>query len=272
MAQSLSINKWRSLGWGNPFWELIRYYCSLRGNEQKEFIKELRDKKKNHSDKWWSLLGLTNEIADQVVEYVTYRNNSLASALELLRTEEEAILYCKDNKIEWRITSTKNKDHHQSSKTLIASVTAIAKNVCKTYQESIEPNPQKRCIWYIDNHLHITARNLDGAIPALKDPYIVWEIKEYWGKSKGGSKMSDAVYECHLVGREIREYESKSKHKIFHIVFIDGKDQWNVRKSDLARLIDLYNQGLIDHLFIGKQIEEHWENALKNLIEDKKMR
>jgi hypothetical protein len=57
--------------------------------------------------------------------------------------------------------------------------------------------------------LHVSARNLDGAIPSLANPYLVWEIKEYWGKTKGGSKMSDAVYECHLVGLELRDFETR---------------------------------------------------------------
>lgn len=122
---------------------------------------------------------------------------------------------------------------------------------------------------------HETAKswllNYIFAIPALRDPYIVWEIKEYWGKTGGGSKMSDAVYECHLVGREIRDYEKKSVHKITHVVFIDGKDKWNSRKSDLARFIDLHNQGVIDYLFIGKTIETEWEKVLHQVIQDKKI-
>ncbi len=271
MKDSFTLDKWRSLKWDNPFWELIRFYCSLRGNEQKEFLQELRDKKKKNEEKWWSLLGLTDEIANQVVDYIDERNKLLLVALKSLRTEEEAIQFCESKSIDWKKTTTKSKDHHQSSKTLIATVTSIANQVCKKFQETIEPNPQKRCIWYIDKHLHITARNLDGAIPALRDPYIVWEIKEYWGKTGGGSKMSDAVYECHLVGREIRDYEKRSGHKISHIVFIDGKDQWNARKSDLARFIDLHNQGLIDHLFIGKTIEKEWAKVLDELIQDQKI-
>ena len=53
--------------------------------------------------------------------------------------------------------------------------------------------------------LRTLARRVDGACPGVVNPIAIWEIKEYWGKTKGGSKMSDAVYECHLVGRELRE-------------------------------------------------------------------
>ena len=55
---------------------------------------------------------------------------------------------------------------------------------------------------------------------------MVWEIKEYWGKTKGGSKMSDAVYECALVGLELRDFEERTgAPRVQHVVFVDGKDQ-----------------------------------------------
>lgn len=265
MKTEPSLTKWKSLGWKDPFWELLRFYCSLRGNEQKQFLKDLSGKNTKNS-KWWELLKLSESAVNLITNYCAVRESLVREALESLRTEEEAISFCQQKSIRWEVTKTKSKDHHQSSKVLIATVTSIAKKVCTSRGETLDPNPQKRCVWCVDNHLHVTARNLDGAIPSLSDPYIVWEIKEYWGKTKGGSKMSDAVYECHLVGREIREYEEKTKHKISHIVFLDGKHQWNARKSDLARFIDLQNQGLIDHLIIGKNIESHWEPLLKRLI------
>ncbi len=186
----------------------------------------------------------------------------LEEGLSLLRTEEESIQFCKNQKFNIGATTTKNQDHHQSSKSLIAAVSNIAANICNNKKITITPDPQNRCIWSNKKGLHITARNLDGAIPGLENPIIVWEIKEYWGKTKGGSKMSDAVYECHLVGREIRVFEAKSDIKIQHIVFIDGKEQWSHRKSDLARFIDLTNQGIIDLLFIGRDVETEWENYL----------
>lgn len=269
ISDSFSIDPWRQLGWKNSFWELLRYYCSLRGNEQKNFLKEL-EANRSAGSKWWDLLSLTDDAAKLIVRYCAEREKLLAHALESLRSEEDAKAYCKNNLITWETTRTKSKDHHQSSKTLIATVTEIAERVCKKHKEKIEPNPQRRCIWCIDNHLHVTARNLDGAVPSLQDPYIVWEIKEYWGKTSGGSKMSDAVYECHLVGRELREYEEKTKHKVAHIVFLDGKEQWDARKSDLARFIDLHNQGLIDHLFIGRTIENEFEPILNEIIATRK--
>lgn len=269
MKNKFNLESWRKLGWKNPFWELLRFSYSLRGNEQKDFLKEL-SVSNNDDSKWWKLLNLNDDAAKLIASYHIQREHLLQDALAALRTEEEAKDFCKSNSIVWKVTKTQSKDHHQSSKTLIATIAAIAERVCKKFDETLDTDPTRRCVWCIDNHLHVTARNLDGAIPTLRDPYVVWEIKEYWGKTSGGSKMSDAVYECHLVGREIREFEEKSKHKISHIVFLDGKDQWNSRKSDLARFIDLHNQGLIDHLFIGRTIEREWETVLTELLKDRK--
>jgi hypothetical protein len=39
---------------------------------------------------------------------------------------------------------------------------------------------------------------------------------------------------------------------------VDGKEQWNCRKSDLLRLIDLHQQRIIDHLIIGNEVECDW--------------
>ena len=52
-----------------------------------------------------------------------------------------------------------------------------------------------------------------------------------------------------------------------HVVFLDGKEQWLVRKSDLTRFIDLFYQQIIDHLFIGKKVENQWAKMLLEAVE-----
>ena len=79
--------------------------------------------------------------------------------------------------------------------------------------------------------------------------------------------MSDAVYECNLVGRELREFEDRSKHPhIQHAVFVDGRNQWLARETDLKRMIDLFHQGIIDYLFIGREVEVEWQKVLDSLL------
>jgi len=243
----------------------VRYYYSLRGKQRDELRSQLIDYgRMSTADNKEFMIGQTT--ISLFEEYIHARENELENALSKLRSEKNALDFCKKMKIDVGTTRTKNVDHHQSSKALVATVSHIASEVCKSLKFSIDANPQQRCVWCNERGLHVTARNLDGAIPGLANPTVIWEIKEYWGMTLGGSKMSDAVYECNLVGRELREFEERSGLNVKHVVFVDGQDQWAVRKSDLARFLDLMNQGLIDYLFVGVEVETDWEPALKKML------
>jgi len=259
-------NKWIELGWRHPLWNILRFYLSIRGkNQQAAWEGELRDNKTIMIGDGQELPVLQDHI-DLLFEYLTVREKLFNIASSQLRNEDEALQFCADQNIIVGKTTTKNKDHHQASKAMIAAVSGLARKVCHEHNITLEPDPQKRCIWCKDEELQVTARNLDGAVPGLVNPYAIWEIKEYWGKTKGGSKMSDAVYECQLVGYELLDYTARSKQNIHHIVFLDGKKQWSYRKSDMKRFLDLLNQGLIDHLIIGNEVENAWEPLLNSII------
>jgi hypothetical protein len=209
---------------------------------------------------------LPKEDVALLLEYLPSCNEDAARAFEAFRTEAEGLSYCQKSGVAVALTRTKMEGHHQSSKCLVAAVTAIAKDICAKRSLTVNANPQARCVWFTNRGLHVTARNLDGAIPALTNPMVVWEIKEYWGKTKGGSKMSDALYECNLVGLELREFEEHAGIRIVHVVFLDGKEQWAVRRSDVVRFIDLHQQGLIDHLIVGREVEDDWSSILQEAI------
>lgn len=258
----MEFSKWQAIGWKHNLWELVRFFHSLRGQKGSKWLKELA----LPDSEFANLLKISKDDIGLLGEYVIERERIFNALVNRLRTEEESQAFCNKQKFIWKLTKTKSKDHHQASKTLIASVEGIAKPICESHGLSVDVSPQNRCVWKIGSKLHVTARNLDGAIPGTSDPFVVWEIKEYWGKTKGGSKMSDAVYECHLVGREIREFEEKAKTKIYHFAFIDGKEQWAARESDLKRLIDLTCQGLIDDLFVGKDVENRFGSVLKEIL------
>jgi hypothetical protein len=198
--------------------------------------------------------------------YVDTQGDDLATANALLRDEEAATAFAESVKAKIRIIATQSADHHQSSAATVAAVSFIAEKVCREKGVGCDIDPQRRCVWLANNQLHVTARNLDGAAPALLFPKVIWEIKEYWGQTKGGSKMSDAVYECHLVGRELREFAERTGAKVTHVAFVDGREQWSHRQSDLRRFIDLFHQGIIDHLLIGREVETAWEPLLKSLL------
>jgi hypothetical protein len=258
--------KWRSLGYNHIAWELLRYYLSVRGEKnQKDWLKELRNNNSLATDE--SHLPLPADGVQFFFEYLELREQVFDQLFTRLRDEEAAKKYCRDNAIEFGTTATQNADHHQASKALVATVSTIAVQECSKRGIQVDPNPHKRCVWCNENGLHVTARNLDGAIPSTVNPYIVWEIKEYWGKTSGGSKMSDAVYECNLVGRELRDFEQRTGASVIHAVFVDGKDQWTARKSDLRRIIDLTYQGLIDLLFVGSDVEASWRGCLSKILD-----
>ena len=259
-------NKWIKLGWKHPLWNIIRLYTPLRGKRIiQKWETALREKRTISLDAN-QILNVSEELTGLFFEYMEEREQLFDLACKNLRTEEEALEFCIHHGIEVGQTTTQSQDHHQSSKSMVATVSVIAKQICATKSIELNPNPQKRCAWYHEQEVHVTARNLDGAIPSLVNPKVIWEIKEYWGKTKGGSKMSDALYECQLIGSELRDYEERTQQKIYHIVFLDGKEQWSTRKSDLKRFIDILNQALIDYLIVGKEVEADWSQILKLIL------
>ena len=259
-------DEWRALGYKHIAWELLRYYLSIRGGKnQAQWLSYLREHNALQTDK--GQLAIPADVIRLLLGYLDVREDYFSDAFDRLRTEDEARRFCEDNGIAFGTTATRNRDHHQASKALVATVSAIAQGECERRGIEIDPDPQKRCVWCSNNGLHVTARNLDGAVPSIVNPVIVWEIKEYWGKTSGGSKMSDAVYECNLVGRELRDFEQASGVAVVHAVFVDGKGQWTARKSDLKRFIDLLNQGLVDMLFVGRDVENEWGAALSAVLD-----
>ena len=269
--------KWKSLGWRHPLWDLVRFYLSLarRKKDQAAWLEELE---KSSTMKVGTSVALPIEPAHVTLfmEYLKEREANEADVYKRLRNEEQAVKACTDRKLTVRYANTKNKAHHQSPYAVVSLVNGIVQKVCEQKGLTFDSSPQSRCVWCAENRLHVTARRLDGAIPALANPVVVWENKEYWGGTAGGSKMSDAVYECNLVGRELREFEElttvkgEQKVKVVHLVFVDGMTQWTVRRSDLKRLVDLTNQGLIDHLMAGSEIETQLEPLLKSVLTAKK--
>lgn len=265
----MTKNKWQKLGWEHPVWELVRFYLSLRKKQEKEdFIRILQQK--NAAAIGNQQIPLEADTVSALLQYLEFRKTICHSVEAQLRTEEEATQFCVErfNKRP-ETTRTQSRDHYQSSKSLVMATSLLAAEVCRANGVTLNQNPETRCVWVGGGYLHVTARRLDGAITSLVNPWLVWEIKEYWGGGagkEGGSKMSDAVYECALVGRELRDFEKRKKIHIEHAVLLDGREQWNNRKSDLWRICDLFYQGLIDALFVGKEVETAWPQYVNSVI------
>lgn len=255
---------WRSLGWRHPLWDYIRFYSVIQ-RQRKELREEWEEKLRNLTMEIDAEheLPIPAEHVQLFFDYLSQRERDFESATKLLRTEEEAKDFCAQIGAEVSEIRTRSAEHHQSSAAMVAAVSRIASDHCSERGLDVSVAPGRRCVWLADDCLHVTARNLDGAIPSLDSPGMIWEIKEYWGKTKGGSKMSDALYECALVGRELREFEDRvGLTRIPHVVFMDGQEQWSHRRSDLKRFIDLFHQGIIDYLIIGNEVETEWNDLL----------
>lgn len=261
---------WRQLGWKHPLWDYVRFFCSIRSRtrQSKDWVAKLRDSVFEIEP--GTELTVREADLELLLRYLDERESFHGAAYSSLRTKDQAISYCERLKFKVGITSTKLEGWTNSPKAMVAAVTNIARATCAKTSLDLVESPQKRCVWVQNNALHVSARNLDGAIPSLFRPRIVWEVKEYWGGGEGkagGSKMSDAVYECNLVGRELREFEDRTGHqRVAHVVFLDGRDQWGARSSDLKRMVDLFHQGIIDYLFIGREVETDWSKTLTRLL------
>jgi len=259
------LDEFASLGWRHPIWEILKVYRGLsRGTrKRREWLSQLET---HHLCSFpgdeASPIQVDEEISKLLGSYIEASAEQAEEAFGRFRTEREALAHCESIGVTVATTRTQSADHHQSPKALVGGVTLIAADFCCGNGISIDPNPQNRCVWTHDSSMHVTSRRLDGAIPGLVNPRIIWEIKEYWGKTSGGSKMSDAVYECQLVGRELRNWEEGTGLEVCHVVFLDGLEQWKSRRSDFVRFSDLANQGLIDQLIIGGEVEEDWAKLL----------
>ncbi len=188
-------SKWRELGSRHLLWDVLRFFLSIRGpKRQREWLDHLRERQAISTEA--ADFEVPSETIQLLFEYLDVRIGACEVAVSRLRTEAEAIAFCKNHGVKVRKTATRTRVHHQASKSLIGAVDIIARLVT----DEVNTDPQTRCIWCNQNGLHVTARNVDGAVPSTANPKAIWEIKEYWGKTKGGSKMSDAVYEWGVTG------------------------------------------------------------------------
>jgi hypothetical protein len=197
-----NASDYQAFGWQHELWDVVRYFRSIGKNEKKlrEFwLDYLREKSSlavivtGKSSKKCEIHGsvpLKKETIDLFFKYLADSENQYGLLRSCLRTEAEALSFCERLAIKVEKTTTRSQEHHQSSKSLVAVVAQVSSEIAAKFGFNIDIDPQHRCVWFKERDLHVTARNLDGAIPCLVNPFVVWEIKEYWGQTKGGSKMS----------------------------------------------------------------------------------
>lgn len=112
-----------------------------------------------------------------------------------------------------------------------------------------------------------SSRRFDGAYPSIKNPKLVWEIKEHYYTTTFGSRVADGVYETQLDGFEFKELYDRAGRKVYHVLFIDAYRTWWIQgKPYLCRLIDAMNSGVVDEVIFGREVFTRWPDLLEELI------
>ncbi|MEC9228083.1 MAG: hypothetical protein VYA21_04580, partial [Verrucomicrobiota bacterium] len=110
------------------------------------------------------------------------------------------------------------------------------------------------------------ARRFDGCVPSVKNPKVVWEIKEYYGTTTFGSRVADGVYETLLDGYESKEAQARGC-EVQHYLFVDDYfTWWTLGKSYLCRIIDMLHTGHVDRVYFGKQVVTEFPNDLSEAL------
>lgn len=218
-------------------------------------------------------LSTRQELIPRLAEYTEFRFDAADYLLAKARTEEQAEgdFAALSDEVVARY-GTQSADHHQPPKVMVKAVEVLTRAVCLERGLDVDVNPQKRAAIISDQHIWVSPRRLDGAVPSLYNPVGLWEIKEYrggaeGGSKKGGSKMNDAIYECQLVGQKLRAFEEKYGPRVCHYAILDGREQWSARMSDLRRVVDLLCAGLLDQLLVGEEVLDEWPRIISHLTD-----
>ena len=133
---------------------------------------------------------------------------------------------------------------------MVATVEVLTRAICLEQGLDVNVNPQSRAAVASGDHICVS-RPAYGPCRRFSTQSDYGD-KGILGRYQGCRKMSDAIYECQLVGQELRTFEDRYGPRIRHYAIIDGKDQWNHRGSDLVERFT-YFVGLLDELLVGKR-------------------
>lgn len=258
--------------WDDPFWHVVRMLADQISARHRyagaispgEIIPILKAVDSEAADGLVLYLNGHRDSLERLSAYWSRRREVSELILATMRTEDEAKEdYATISDQALQSYGVQVEGYHKSSKVLVNTVDAIVYRERKAFRVDVNTNPQSRAAIVSDEHIWVSPRRLDGAIPGLLNPVALWEIKEYWGVKSGGSKMSDAIYELQLVGAELRMFEDEFDIHVNHYAIIDGRQQWESRKSDIRRAVDLLYSGLLDELIVGREVITEWPRIVR---------
>lgn len=265
------------------FWAFVKFISEKLG-----YTKRGKGIVRNYSEKQIKGLckkeniNIPDEMLEPVINYLNMRadilNNFVESMLmnaEQARTECCPLLQLHDREdFLCKIPQNKQKGDKKQISYFTAAVNILAE---KTIREALpnvsglgfDDDPKGLTRMHNDNGalLGVSSRRFDGAYPGIKNPKMVWEIKEYYYATTFGSRVADGVYETQLDGYEFKELYERTGQKIYHVLFIDAYQTWWVKgKSYLCRIIDALNMGLVDEVIFGREVFTRWPELLKSML------
>lgn len=196
-----------------------------------------------------------------IVEYMQFRGNLLQKEVEpnLMNKEQARELFHKTLK-ELKPTCPLPFNKQSGEKKDYAYLTCLVNMLIESNlgNQRCNYDPRELTSLTKDNFpVRTLSRRVDGAFPSIKDPKVIWEIKEYYYTTTFGSRVADGVYETQLDGWELWESKINLGREIKHYLFIDDHYTWWTRgKSYLCRLIDSMHMGLVTEVIIGKEVIE----------------
>lgn len=179
---------------------------------------------------------------------------------------QEKHLHCK-------LPLNKQKGKMKKTAYFTAIINILAENTIRnitgnTDEIGFDDDPHRLSYFYENNRIiWASSRRFDGAYPSVKNPSIVWEIKEYYYATSFGSRVADGVYETQLDGYEFRDLKNNHGYHVYHVLFVDSyQTWWGKGKSYLCRLVDALNAGLVDEIIVGREVLNRWPVLLKNFV------
>lgn len=227
------------------------------------------------------------KIAEEVSEYSIYRANVLNNDVfnNLMNQEDAKTLFYEhyqeyiENNYESKIPKNKQSNEKKDYNYFTGLINIIAEREIKKFVEKhnldldlfFSFNSDPKSLTYITNSDDMVkssySRHFDGAYPGIKNPLMLWEIKEYYYTKTFGSRVADGIYETLLDGYEIKSKSEQTGYKVEHLFMVDGKFAWwNLGKSYLCRIVDMLNQGYVDEALFGKEVITEWPIILEKIL------
>lgn len=209
---------------------------------------------------WDEVLAAYSEYRAQVLEDV------VAPALMDRAEAESEYLRLRAQRPVWRCAEARNLQSGDLShpKYLAGLVNMVAEIELSDHTHDCNPNA---LITITRGRIPVRtlARRVDGAYPAVNDPFAIWEVKEFYDSKTFGSRVADSIYESMLDGSELTELRVAENIDVKHYLMMDARDTWwRLGRSYLCRAIDMLHDDLIDELFFGRQVLTEWPATVRS--------